>query len=90
MMFQVLIIDQNALPKLRPYNIAKVIHHMQRTPNTMQKNQNKKCFYWIFMIFLNKISNESVSKKIVLDPGIGFGKNLKHNLTLISKNIFVS
>ena len=25
------------------------------------------------------------NKKIILDPGIGFGKNLKHNLTLISK-----
>ena len=24
------------------------------------------------------------NKKIILDPGIGFGKNLKHNLTLIS------
>ena len=24
-------------------------------------------------------------KKLILDPGIGFGKNLKHNLTLISK-----
>ena len=23
-------------------------------------------------------------KKIILDPGIGFGKNLKHNLSLIS------
>ena len=26
-----------------------------------------------------------VNSKIILDPGIGFGKNLKHNLTLISK-----
>ena len=24
-------------------------------------------------------------KKFILDPGIGFGKTLKHNLTLISK-----
>ena len=30
---------------------------------------------------IKKIDN----KKIILDPGIGFGKNLKHNLTLISK-----
>ena len=26
-----------------------------------------------------------IDKKIIIDPGIGFGKNLKHNLTLISK-----
>jgi dihydropteroate synthase len=25
------------------------------------------------------------SKKIILDPGIGFGKNLKHNLMILSK-----
>ena len=38
------------------------------------------------MIFLKKkISNISNNKKIILDPGIGFGKTLKHNLTLISK-----
>ena len=37
------------------------------------------------MIFLKKISKKFNNKKIVLDPGIGFGKNLKHNLTLISK-----
>ena len=37
------------------------------------------------MIFLKKKLNISENKKIILDPGIGFGKNLKHNLTLISK-----
>ena len=25
------------------------------------------------------------SKKIILDPGIGFGKNLKHNLIILNK-----
>ena len=39
------------------------------------------------MIFLKKnIKFKNFdNKKIILDPGIGFGKNLKHNLTLISK-----
>ena len=37
------------------------------------------------MIFLKKkINNDFDNSKIILDPGIGFGKNLKHNLTLIS------
>ena len=35
--------------------------------------------------FFEKHIKESNNKKIILDPGIGFGKNLKHNLTLISK-----
>ena len=44
------------------------------------------------MTFLKKIYKNKFSdnKKIILDPGIGFGKNLKHNLTLISKYFFVS
>ena len=25
------------------------------------------------------------TKKIILDPGIGFGKNLKHNLMILNK-----
>ena len=32
-----------------------------------------------------KTINKTDKKKIIIDPGIGFGKNLKHNLTLISK-----
>ena len=30
-------------------------------------------------------TGKKFSKSIVLDPGIGFGKNLKHNLMLMSK-----
>ena len=37
------------------------------------------------MIFLKKVLTKNLNKKIILDPGIGFGKTLKHNLTLISK-----
>ena len=36
------------------------------------------------MIILKKVLKKFDNKKIILDPGIGFGKNLKHNLTLIS------
>jgi dihydropteroate synthase len=77
--------ENTSLLKLKKYNIAKVLHHMQGTPNTMQKNPKYKNvlldIYDFFENNLEKIDN----KKIILDPGIGFGKNLKHNLTLISK-----
>ena len=39
----------------------------------------------IYDFFEKNINKNFGNKKIVLDPGIGFGKNLKHNLTLISK-----
>ena len=78
--------DQNALSKLKKYNIAKVLHHMQGTPNTMQKNPKyKNVLLDIYDFFEKNINKNFDNKKIVLDPGIGFGKNLKHNLTLISK-----
>ena len=58
---------------------------MQGTPNTMQKNPRyKNVLLDIYDFFEKKISNIK-NKKIILDPGIGFGKTLKHNLTLISK-----
>ena len=78
--------DKNSLPKLKKYNIAKVLHHMKGTPDNMQKNPNyKNVLLDIYDFFESSINKRFDNKKIVLDPGIGFGKNLKHNLTLISK-----
>ena len=78
--------DQSSLSKLRKYNIPKVIHHMQGTPNTMQKNPKyKNVLLDIYDFFETSVNQKFKDKKIVLDPGIGFGKTLKHNLTLISK-----
>jgi len=77
--------ENQSLLRLKKHNVAKVLHHMQGTPNTMQKNPKYKNvlldIYDFFEEGIKKIDN----KKIIIDPGIGFGKNLKHNLTLISK-----
>ena len=77
--------ENQSLSRLKKYNVAKVLHHMQGTPNTMQKNPKYKNvlldIYDFFEEGIKKIDN----KKIIIDPGIGFGKNLKHNLTLISR-----
>ena len=78
--------DSSSLPKLKKYDIPKVIHHMQGTPNTMQKNPKYKNVLLDIYDFFEKNINEKLhGKKIIIDPGIGFGKTLKHNLTLISK-----
>ena len=77
--------EQQSLLKIKRYNISKVIHHMQGTPNTMQKNPSyTNVLLDIYDFFENSVEKND-NKKIILDPGIGFGKNLKHNLTLISK-----
>ena len=78
--------DLRSVSKLKRLGIPKVLHHMQGTPNTMQKNPKyTDVLLDIFDFFEENIHKKFDNKKIILDPGIGFGKNLKHNLTLISK-----
>jgi len=64
------------------------IMHMQGTPQTMQKNPH----YDDVMVELTAFFEERIAKcealglrreDIILDVGIGFGKSLEHNLTLI-------
>ena len=67
-----------------------ILHHMQGTPATMQNNPTyNDVLLDIYDFFEEKIKfclNEGYKKEsIILDPGIGFGKNLDHNLRLISK-----
>ena len=70
-----------------------VIHHMKGTPKNMQtKPKYKNVLLDIYDFFESKlkyIRKQGIKhNNIILDPGIGFGKNLKHNITLI-KNISI-
>ena len=83
--------DPNTINILKKTNIPFVIHHMQGTPKTMQKNPKYKNVLLDIYDFFERKINEIRAKgikhnNIILDPGIGFGKNLKHNIILI-KNI---
>ena len=81
--------DENAIDKIKDFNVWKVLHHMQGTPNTMQiKPQYKNVLLDLYDFFeekLNKDFKKFKYKKFIIDPGIGFGKNLKHNLILLNK-----
>ena len=61
------------------------------SPDVMQKNPKYKNVLLIFMTFLKKIKQlRDIGIKhnnIILDPGIGFGKNLKHNMTILKEYI---
>ena len=81
--------DHNTINILKKTNIPFVIHHMQGTPKIMQKNPKYKNVlldvYDFFESKINQIRSKGIKhNNIILDPGIGFGKNLKHNITLIS------
>ena len=82
--------DKESLNILKNYKIPFVLHHIQGTPNTMQKNPSyNNVLLDIYDYFEKKLkqirANKIKHNNIILDPGIGFGKNLKHNITLISQ-----
>ena len=67
-----------------------ILHHMQGTPNTMQNNPKYNDALLDIYDFFEKKINLFIKKKykkelIIIDPGIGFGKNLNHNLRIMSK-----
>ncbi len=67
-----------------------VIMHIQGTPENMQKNPTYKDvvdeIYNFLYIQCEKAIEKGIEKeKIIIDPGIGFGKNLEHNLGIIAK-----
>ena len=82
--------DKKTIDFLKKTKIPFVIHHMKGSPKTMQNiPKYKNVLLDIYDYFEEKIKYlRSIGIKhnnILLDPGIGFGKNLKHNITLINK-----
>ena len=85
--------DPDTLKVLSESNIPFVIHHTQGNPQTMQNNPRyHNVLLDIYDFFEKKIklirSKGIKHNNIILDPGIGFGKNLKHNITLL-RNISI-
>ena len=81
--------DPNTTNVLKKHKTPFVIHHMQGTPKNMQNNPKYKNIlldiYDFFEKKINKVRSLGIQhNNIILDPGIGFGKNLKHNMTLIN------
>jgi dihydropteroate synthase len=72
------------------FQACVVIMHMQGTPLTMQKNPEYENVLDEICGFLEvsiKIAEaaEISPDQIAIDPGIGFGKNNKHNLEILKK-----
>jgi len=67
-----------------------VLMHMQRDPLTMQFDPEYQNIISEVMQFLKEraelLKEKGVdANRIAIDPGFGFGKNLKHNLEMLSK-----
>ena len=82
--------DPETINILKKYKIPFVIQHTLGTPENMQKNPRyKNELLDIYDFFEEKIkllrSKGIKHNNIILDPGIGFGKKLKHNMNLIRR-----
>ena len=85
--------DKNSVLVLKKYKTPFVLQHSQGNPSNMKKNPKYKNvildiydFFEKKIYFLRKLGISH--NNIILDPGIGFGKNLKHNLSIL-RNISI-
>ena len=71
-------------------NVPVIMMHMQGTPENMQKNPQygdvvEDIKEWLEGR-INAAEKAGIKRSnIIVDPGIGFGKNLKHNLELLGR-----
>jgi dihydropteroate synthase len=72
-------------------NIPLILMHIRGTPETMQKNIHYDSIFSEILLYLKESIQRAESagldpRQIIIDPGIGFGKNAEDNL-LIIKNL---
>lgn len=80
--------DDESMNAAANSNLPVCLMHMQGTPQTMQQNPQYDDVVTDVRSFLesriNACEEAGITKdRIVIDPGIGFGKTLQHNLTLL-------
>ncbi len=81
--------DDEVAAVVAEYDVPVIIMHMRGMPKTMQEQPvYKNVVEEIKQFFSERIEKARAFgiKEIILDPGIGFGKTLEHNL-LILKNL---
>lgn len=70
--------------------VPVVLMHMKGTPKTMQDKPVYADLIGEIKSFLRKAIDDAVARgidrrRIIVDPGIGFGKTVTHNLTLVHR-----
>ncbi len=76
--------------KVAELDVPVILMHMQGTPRNMQENpQYDEVVNDISKFFLERIEHAKNAgikdQNIILDPGVGFGKKLEHNLEIIKR-----
>jgi len=82
--------NDNLLKMIKKYDAAVVLMHMRGTPQTMQRNIHYHDLINEIISAFGKSIEKCLeigikSDKIILDPGIGFGKTVEHNLEILNR-----
>ena len=81
--------DENMIATAKQFDATVVIMHIKGNSKTMQNNPHYNDVVkevYDFLLVQSIKANKNGIKKIIVDPGIGFGKNVDDNFTLI-KNL---
>ena len=82
--------NEDMISVVAEMNVPVIIMHMQGTPENMQKNPQ----YGDVVEDIKEWLEERITaaemagikrSDVIVDPGIGFGKNLKHNLEILGR-----
>lgn len=80
--------DKMVLVVAEELKVPFVLMHIQGNPSTMQENPVYNDVVSEIKGFLenqlNKLAQLGVTKNIIIDPGFGFGKTVKHNFQLLA------
>ncbi len=79
----------NMASRVADSDVYVVLMHMRGTPRTMQQNPHYDDVVGEIETFLNERIELAVSsgirrERIIIDPGIGFGKAVEHNLQILA------
>lgn len=78
--------DENMTSVVAALKVPFVLMHMQGVPQTMQINPHyENVVQEIFDFFRQKITSihHTGVKDVIIDPGFGFGKTIRHNFELL-------
>ena len=82
--------EKSLLKMIRNYHATVILMHMKGTPRTMQR---KVHYHNLMEEVISSLRNSIEicleigipSDRIIIDPGIGFGKTIEHNLEIINQ-----
>lgn len=82
--------DKKMARLIARYKACVVLMHMKGIPKTMQKNPQYQDVVSEVISFLTeaiqRAKEAGISEdRIIIDPGIGFGKSLKHNIEILQR-----